>query len=366
MPGRCWDPPGGREEQKPRENRREVRGLLRSIPQLPARAGQWLRGGRWEPGAFSLQSIPRAAEEPCPGGPGRLSGAWPRLRARLAAAAHRQGGVAAKPSPAPAPPPAARHQGRALLLPAPAGPCPILSLHLPPPAPRELPASRGAEPEPAMGRLRCIKFLLFAFNFVFWLAGLAVIAFGLWLRFGGVLRDLTSEEKSPEYFYMGLYVLVGAGALMMTVGFFGCCGAVRESQCLLGAFFACLLVIFAAEVTAGVFAFIGKKAAVQEVQTIYEEAYKDYVLDMGKSNKTLIQFHTALQCCGKESEVQVKPTCPEGIQVPKNCLDEIQNLINSNLHLVGIVGIGIAGITIFGMIFSMVLCCAIRNTRDML
>ncbi|XP_065259901.1 tetraspanin-2 isoform X2 [Emys orbicularis] len=191
------------------------------------------------------------------------------------------------------------------------------------------------------GGMRCIKFLLFAFNFVFWLAGLAVIAFGLWLRFGGVLGDLTSEEKSPEYFYMGLYVLVGAGALMMTVGFFGCCGAVRESQCLLG-------------------------AAVQEVQTIYKEAYDDYVMDMGKSNKTLIQFHTALQCCGKESEIQVKPTCPEGIQMPKNCLDEIQNLINSNLQLVGIVGIGIAGITIFGMIFSMVLCCAIRNTRDML
>ncbi|TFJ98588.1 ribonuclease-like [Platysternon megacephalum] len=68
-------------------------------------------------------------------------------------------------------------------------------------------------------------------------------------------------------------------------------------------------------------------------------------MDMGKSNKTLIQFHTALQCCGKESEIQVKPTCPEGIQVPKNCLDEIQNVINSSLHLVGIVGIGIAGIT---------------------
>ena len=32
----------------------------------------------------------------------------------------------------------------------------------------------------------------------------------------------------------GLYVLVGAGALMMTVGFFGCCGAMRESQCVLG------------------------------------------------------------------------------------------------------------------------------------
>uniref|UniRef100_A0A8D0GW13 Tetraspanin n=1 Tax=Sphenodon punctatus TaxID=8508 RepID=A0A8D0GW13_SPHPU len=216
------------------------------------------------------------------------------------------------------------------------------------------------------GGMRCIKFLLFAFNLIFWLAGSAVITFGLWLRFAGVIGDLASEEKSPEYFYMGLYVLVGAGVLMMTVGFFGCCGAARESQCLLGAFFTCLLVIFAAEVTAGVFAFIGKNAAIQEVQAIYEGAYNDYVNDEGKGNKTLIQYHKALQCCGKGNEALVKPTCPEDIQQPKNCLDEIQKLIDTNLHLVGIVGIGIAGITIFGMIFSMVLCCAIRNTRDML
>ncbi|XP_060089234.1 tetraspanin-2 [Heteronotia binoei] len=216
------------------------------------------------------------------------------------------------------------------------------------------------------GGMRCVKFLLFIFNFIFWLAGSAVVAFGLWLRFGEVVRDLTTEEKSPEYFYMGLYVLVGAGILMMTVGFFGCCGAARESQCLLGAFFTCLLVIFAAEVTAGVFAFIGKKAAVDEVQAIYNEAYEDYLKDAEKGNKTLIQFHDALQCCGKETDLPVKATCPKDIQEHKNCLDEIQILIDSKLHLVGIVGIAIAGITIFGMIFSMVLCCAIRNTRDML
>lgn len=72
----------------------------------------------------------------------------------------------------------------------------------------------------------------------------------------------------------------------MLVGFFGCCGAVKESQCLLGSvsrnrtrrldgvgemceiqlalfffspqFFACLLIIFGAEVAAGVFGFLNK------------------------------------------------------------------------------------------------------------
>ncbi|XP_014804027.1 PREDICTED: tetraspanin-2 [Calidris pugnax] len=216
------------------------------------------------------------------------------------------------------------------------------------------------------GGMRCIKILLFIFNLSFWLAGLAVIAFGLWLRFGGVMADFASDKRSPEYFFMGLYVLVGTGVLMATVGFFGCCGAARESQCLIGSFFACLLVIFAAEVTAGVFAFIGKKVAIQEAQKIYEDVYDDYMKNpVGKVNSTIYHYHSALQCCGKGNmEQQIGLPCPENTK--KNCLVEIQNIIDANLHLVGIVGIAIAGTTIFGMIFSMVLCCAIRNTRDMI
>ncbi|XP_037682219.1 tetraspanin-2 isoform X1 [Choloepus didactylus] len=198
------------------------------------------------------------------------------------------------------------------------------------------------------------------------LAGSAVIAFGLWFRFGGTIKDLSSEDKSPEYFYVGLYVLVGAGALMMAVGFCGCCGAMRESQCILGSFFTCLLVIFAAEVTTGVFAFIGKGIAIRHVQTIYEEAYNDYLKDRGKGNGTLITFHSTFQCCGKESSEQVQPTCPKELLGHKNCINEIETAISIKLQLIGIVGIGVAGLTIFGMIFSMVLCCAIRNSRDMI
>uniref|UniRef100_A0A8C5U6N4 Tetraspanin 2 n=1 Tax=Malurus cyaneus samueli TaxID=2593467 RepID=A0A8C5U6N4_9PASS len=131
------------------------------------------------------------------------------------------------------------------------------------------------------------------------------------------MAEFATDKKSPEYFFMGLYVLVGAGAIMSAVGFFGCCGAARESQCLIG-------------------------AAIREAQKIYDDAYEDYMKNpVGKVNSTIYRYHV-------------------------NCLDEIRNVIDTNLHLVGIVGIAIAGITIFGMIFSMVLCCAIRNTRDMI
>ncbi|KAB0403156.1 hypothetical protein E2I00_011428 [Balaenoptera physalus] len=135
------------------------------------------------------------------------------------------------------------------------------------------------------------------------------------------MKDFSSEDNSPEYFYMGLYVLVGAGALMMAVGFFGCCGATRESQCVLG-------------------------SAIRHVQTMYEEAYNDYLRDREKGNGTLITFHSTFQCCGKESSEQVQPTCPKELLGHKNCIDEIESIISVKLHLIGIVGIGIAGLTV--------------------
>lgn len=33
---------------------------------------------------------------------------------------------------------------------------------------------------------------------------------------------------------LGVYILIAAGALMMVVGFLGCCGAIQESPCMLG------------------------------------------------------------------------------------------------------------------------------------
>lgn len=36
------------------------------------------------------------------------------------------------------------------------------------------------------------------------------------------------------FVFSGVYILIAAGALMMVVGFLGCCGAMKESPCMLG------------------------------------------------------------------------------------------------------------------------------------
>lgn len=225
---------------------------------------------------------------------------------------------------------------------------------------------------PVKGGTKCIKYLLFAFNFIFWLAGTAVLAVGLWLRFDGQTKPIFEADSNANSFYTGVYILIGAGALMMMVGFLGCCGAIQESECMLGLFFAFLLVIFAIEIAAGIWGFANKDKIVQELQKFYTDTYDKYTTNPEPALKeTLKTIHLALDCCGKVTVINtlLTDTCPpkkgfENLSV-QNCPSAIESVFNTKFHIIGAVGIGIAAIMIFGMIFSMVLCCAIRNNREM-
>ncbi|XP_034725556.1 tetraspanin-2a [Etheostoma cragini] len=213
------------------------------------------------------------------------------------------------------------------------------------------------------GGMKCVKYLLFGFNFIFWLSGLLVLAVGLWLRFDPETVELLTGDGAPDTFFIAVYILLGAGGLMMIVGFFGCFGAVRESQCLLASFFACLLIVFGAEVAAGVFGFINKEQIVEEVQKFYSSS----IADLSNPNGTAVAsiYHKTLNCCGASTSDASSTLCEES-EDTQNCLTAITDFFNDKLHIIGYTGIGIAGVMIIGMIFSMVLCCAIRNNREVI
>nr|XP_057930590.1 CD9 molecule a isoform X1 [Doryrhamphus excisus] len=217
----------------------------------------------------------------------------------------------------------------------------------------------------------CIKYLMFAFNLIFWLAGTAVFAIGLWLRLDSKTKGLFEGSDSPYVFYSGVYILIGAGALMMVVGFLGCCGAIQESPCMLGLFFFFLLIIFAIEVAAGIWGFSNQSKVVNDITNFYMKTYNTY-RDTGdeRLRETLRVIQTGLNCCGPTGAVleAAKDTCPQGDLLEeliiKNCPEAIEDVFDSKLHIIGGVGIAIGVVMVFGMIFSMLLCCAIRKSRE--
>ncbi len=70
------------------------------------------------------------------------------------------------------------------------------------------------------------------------LAGAAILGVGVWVKVdsGSMLDLLDKVEGAPS----GLsqlanvsYGLITVGAVLLVIGFLGCCGAIRESRCML-------------------------------------------------------------------------------------------------------------------------------------
>ncbi|XP_028306571.1 CD9 molecule a isoform X2 [Gouania willdenowi] len=219
--------------------------------------------------------------------------------------------------------------------------------------------------------IKCLKYLMFIFNSVFWLAGTAVFAIGLWLRLDPTTKGLFEGQESSYVFYSGVYILIAAGALMMVVGFLGCCGAIQESPCMLGTFFFFLLIIFAIEVAAGIWGFSNQSKVVDDITNFYMQKFNSYKQTGDESLKEALKVIQAeLKCCGPNGMIgeTAKDTCPRGEPLEehliKGCPDAIEEVFDSKLYIIGAVGIAIGVVMVFGMIFSMLLCCAIRKSRE--
>ncbi|KAK2819828.1 hypothetical protein Q7C36_021474 [Tachysurus vachellii] len=228
------------------------------------------------------------------------------------------------------------------------------------------------------GCTKCIKYMLFFFNFIFWLAGCVILGVSLWLRHDEKTSSLLvlkyEDTTAPNTFYISVYILIAVGAVMMFVGFLGCYGAIQESQCLLGTFFACLVILFACEVAAGIWGFIHKDQISKDVigfyDTVYDRGLHATITEKQEAAAAVLKvFHESLQCCGKgilssAATGWTTNLCPKtsGITVNEDCHTKIKDLFNDKIYLIGIAALVVAVIMIFEMIFSMVLCCGIRNS----
>ncbi|KAF6122354.1 tetraspanin 11 [Phyllostomus discolor] len=98
-----------------------------------------------------------------------------------------------------------------------------------------------------------LKYLLFVFNFFFWVGGAAILAVGIWtlVEKSGYLSVLASST-----FAASAYILIFSGALVMVTGFLGFGAIIREDRSCLSTYFCLLLVIFLVELVAGALAHV--------------------------------------------------------------------------------------------------------------
>lgn len=225
------------------------------------------------------------------------------------------------------------------------------------------------------GSANCIKYTLFAFNLVFVLTGIILIAVGI-----GVSATYGEYEifLVSNFFSIPTFLIV-IGILIFIISFVGCWGALKENYCFILIFAALLGLIFILEISAGISGYVLKGDAQQLIEKKLKETINNYSKDSYDGTTYLWDLiQRQYDCCGvntyndwKEINNSTLPlSCcriPNGQFGPFSCAYEIEeknrnknggcltgfaDYIKGHAVSLGAAGVIIGVIQFFGVLFA--------------
>lgn len=241
--------------------------------------------------------------------------------------------------------------------------------------------------------MKCVKYVLFAFNLIFFLAGLGLIIAGTVVQ----TRFSTYFDFFGQSFSAAAILLIVVGSIIFIIGFFGCCGAYKENYCMTMTFAVLLGIVFVLEIAAAITAYVMRN----EVHGFVEDSLREAMLEYGDvehegvtkawdvaqhdfaccgvNNYTDWQNHVNLtdnsvpnSCCIDYEENDENPDtkdCGKGMVTnpdaknfihTQGCIFGFEDWVKENIYIIGGVGIGLAFVQVIGIIFS---CCLARTIR---
>ncbi|XP_077423744.1 CD151 antigen isoform X2 [Vanacampus margaritifer] len=235
----------------------------------------------------------------------------------------------------------------------------------------------------------CLKYILFIVNILFLLAGGAVLAVGVWTL---VEKSDYISLLNSSFYTASAYIVITAGAVVIVTGIIGCCATLREIKCLLIVYLVLLLCFFVLEIVVGVLACISYQELDEELRQNLKVTMQQKYQQVGEDSVTqaVDKLHQEFRCCGSNSssdwkdsiwvqaaqdQQRVPDSCcktpsilcgirdhPSNVyKVEGGCVMQLEEFILSQLYILGGLGIGIAVLQLFGMMFT---CCLHQNLKD--
>jgi len=234
------------------------------------------------------------------------------------------------------------------------------------------------------GGAKCVKYLLFIFNVLFLLAGLALIIIG------AIVQVQTSSSGfSDSASGAGIFLIV-IGCIVFLVSFFGCAGAINNNHCMVVTFGILLLVILLAQIAAVITGFLMKDNLTKHLMKEMLDSQKEYDSKPDSIvSRSWNDTQKVFKCCGSygyqswnESAVlrqtqsvpdsccrNITNHCGEGKNDPqyaddlneKGCYTAIKVIIDTNLVAVGVAAAAVGVLEILGIIFAFCLANALRK-----
>jgi len=232
------------------------------------------------------------------------------------------------------------------------------------------------------GGAKCVKYLLFVFNFLFLLAGLALIVVGALAHV-----QVTKSGFSDSGAGAGIFIIV-IGSIVFLVSFFGCAGAINNNHCMVVTFGVLLLVILLAQIAAVIAGFLLKDKLTMHLMEEMLDSQKKYPSDFDDA-RSWNETQRLLKCCGSsgyrswnESAIlnqtnsvpdscckNITFGCGYGKNTPysaddlnaSGCYSTIKALVNNSMLAIALVAAAVALLEILGIVFAFCLASALRK-----
>ncbi|XP_030845232.1 tetraspanin-4 [Strongylocentrotus purpuratus] len=222
------------------------------------------------------------------------------------------------------------------------------------------------------GNINCTKYMLIAFNVLFFVVGGAILGAGAHLH----IKEGPFMTLLPSMPFLNVAnVMIFAGIVILVVSFIGGYGAIKEHQCLLLTYFVFMVLVFILEVTAGGLGFVYRWQVAKYVANEMRAGglAKYNTPGEGGLTKAWDKLQSTLACCGVFNDTDwantangmflprqtpdscclfAAPGCGKDVNSEKfirGCKGAIIMELESKAHVVGIACIIVAIFQIFGI-----------------
>uniref|UniRef100_A0A3Q3J201 Tetraspanin n=1 Tax=Monopterus albus TaxID=43700 RepID=A0A3Q3J201_MONAL len=232
------------------------------------------------------------------------------------------------------------------------------------------PPSRRLQTKPV---ITCLKTFLISYSLIFWFTGVILLAIGVWGKVNlEAYFSLAAEESTNAP-----YVLIGTGAIIYH-HYFRNVRLLRHMpwQCDLYAMF--LILVFLAELVAGISGFIFRHEIKATMRSAYQKAVTSY---NGTDDNAVDNIQRTLHCCGVDNytdwgdtayfkergiptscckdNTKCSPDTLKDLSKAENegCFAQVTTVMEANLGIIAGISFGIAFFQLIGIFLA---CCLSR------
>uniref|UniRef100_A0A8C5FFJ0 Tetraspanin n=1 Tax=Gadus morhua TaxID=8049 RepID=A0A8C5FFJ0_GADMO len=224
----------------------------------------------------------------------------------------------------------------------------------------------------AQNCLKCLKYVMCAVNFLFFISGATMLGFGLYLT-----RYQTNSLLDSMKFLTAANLLLVSGIIITCVSFLGFIGALKENRCFLLTFFILLLILMLVELTVACLLLTYESEVGNPLVNNEEEntptAYQKEILQWcavvfqfsccGVRNSSDWGRSVPQSCCKNgQNDCLLSSKDPSELFYEEGCLKALKAWFENNFLTTGVAVIVLCVIEVLGMCIAMTLFCHISSS----